>query len=200
MIDISKTVEPKSDQLNADDLDAGPREIIITKVTGDADPQQPISVHFEGDNGRPYKPCKSMRRVLMAAWGKNGEAYIGRSLTLYRDPKVKFGGIEVGGIRVSHMSDIDQPEMTVLLTKSKAVRRPYTVKRLETAPSDPEAAIAAMVRARDVATEGKVAFLKWYNTAEGRAMREFFNGNEADMAELAAICAEADAEAEKEQD
>ena len=32
MIDLSRTVAPKSDQLNADDLIAGPRTIVVTAV------------------------------------------------------------------------------------------------------------------------------------------------------------------------
>jgi hypothetical protein len=31
-------------------------------------------------------------------------------MTLYCDPEVQFGGMKVGGIRISHMSDIDGEE------------------------------------------------------------------------------------------
>ena len=63
MTDLSKTIDPKSDQLNSDDLIAGPITIRITKVSANlSSPEQPISIFFEGDNGKPYKPCKSMRR------------------------------------------------------------------------------------------------------------------------------------------
>ena len=47
MIDISKTVIPKSDQLNADDLIVGPKRIKMTSVkvvSGD----QPILIDYEG--------------------------------------------------------------------------------------------------------------------------------------------------------
>ncbi len=44
MVDLTKTVEPKSDQLNADDLIAGPRTITITRVTASDTPEQPVSV------------------------------------------------------------------------------------------------------------------------------------------------------------
>ena len=54
-------------------------------------------------------------------------------MTLYRDEKVKFGGAEVGGIRISHMSAIDKP-VTVALTVTKSVRRPYQVKPLRDEP------------------------------------------------------------------
>jgi len=129
MIDLSLTIAPKSDQLNADDLIAGPRTIRITSIHGSDDPDQPVAIHFEGDNKKPYKPCKSMRRVLVNAWGADGTAYVGRSLTLYRDEGVQFGGIKVGGIRISHMSHIER-EVTMALTATRAKRTPYTVRPL----------------------------------------------------------------------
>jgi len=129
-MDLGATIEPKSDQLNSDDLIAGPRTIKITKVAGGDTKEQPVSIYFEGDNGKPYKACKSMRRVLVQIWGRDGASYIGRSLTLYRDPDVKFGGIAVGGIRISHMSHLEK-EITLVLTASKASRKPFSVKPLK---------------------------------------------------------------------
>lgn len=125
MVDLSSTIKPKSDQLNADDLIAGPLEIIITDVTSRAG-DQPIAISFEGDGGKPYLPCKSMRRVLVQVWGNDGKSFIGKSLTLIRDPKVTWGGAEVGGIRISHMSDI-KDKIVLSLTANKSSRKPYTV-------------------------------------------------------------------------
>jgi hypothetical protein len=127
--DLSQTIAPKSDQLNADDLIGGPRTITVTKVSQMREPDQPIAVYFEGDGGKPYKPGKSMRRVLVRVWGKDGAAYAGRRMTLYRDDTVMFGGVAVGGIRISHMSDIDQA-VTIPLTVTRASRKPFTVKPL----------------------------------------------------------------------
>ncbi len=132
MKDITKTVIPNSSQLNSDDLLAGPKTIAITDIklkSGD----QPVAVHYEGDDGKPYLPCKSMRRVLVHAWGKNGEDYAGRKLTLYNDPSVRWAGTEYGGIRISHMSDIEK-QFTMMLTQSRGKRSPFTVKPLITAP------------------------------------------------------------------
>lgn len=141
MTDLSLTVAPKSDQLNADDLIAGPRTVRITAVKANPDSaEQPISIFFDGDNGRPYRPCKSMRRVMIAVWGPDGGAYPGRAMTLYRDPGVTFGGMQVGGIRISHMSEIDKP-MTMALTATRANRKPFTVQPLKV--DDPAAATAA---------------------------------------------------------
>lgn len=137
MMDMSSTIAPKSDQLNSDDLIAGPRTITITKVSAiPSSSEQPIAVNFDGDDGKPYKPCKSMRRVMVQVWGRDGAAYVGRSMTIYRDPAVTWGGMAVGGIRISHMSDINDP-VTMALTASKQSRKPYTVKPLIAAPAKP---------------------------------------------------------------
>lgn len=129
MTDLHATVIPKSDQLNYDNIPNGQTLTIkITKVSGKSG-DQPICINYENDNGKPYYPCKSMRRVLIHNWGGNGAEYVGRSLTLYGDPTVKFGGLEVGGIRISHMSHIHK-EVTLALTATKASRKPFTVKPL----------------------------------------------------------------------
>lgn len=127
--DMSAAIKPKSDQLNADDLIAGPMTIRITDVRINAGSEQPVSIHFEGDNGKPWKSCKSMNRLLVSAWGADASKYKGRSLTLYRDPTVKWGGMEVGGIRVSHMSDISA-DHRVALTATKGKRVSTVVKPL----------------------------------------------------------------------
>lgn len=195
MTDLSRTIAPKSDQMNADDLISGPKTITVKAVSGNQDPQQPISINYEGDEGKPYKPCKSMRRVMVAAWGGNGHDYVGRSMTLYCDPAVKFGGIEVGGIRISHMTHIDR-DLTLALTASKSVRRPFHVKRLEAPAStkpDPEAIVRAIQKATDAAQKGTVAFKEWYASEEGRASRPLFKDDAGEVAKLKVLCTEADA-------
>ena len=131
MDDMKSTIIPKSDQLNADDLISGPMTITITSVTIRPGGEQPISIAFDGDQGKPYKPCKSMCRVMVTAWGPDSKKYAGRSMTLYRDAAVKWGGMEVGGIRVSHMSNIESA-LTMALTVTRANKRPFTVKPLTT--------------------------------------------------------------------
>lgn len=129
-MNLAETIIPKSDQLNADDLITGTLTVKVTAIKGSNEPQQPVSIHYEGDNGKPYKPCKSMRRVLVSAWGANGADYVGRYMTLYRDDTVSFGGIQVGGIRISRLSHIEK-DLTLALTVSRSSRKPYLVKRLE---------------------------------------------------------------------
>ena len=136
-MDLSHTIVPKSNQLNADDLLAGDITITVTDISASDSPDQPVSIHYSDDNGRPYKPCKSMRRVLIQAWGANGKDWIGKSMTLYRDPAVKFGGSEVGGIRISHLSDIER-DMSFMLTVTRAKRQAYSVKRLVTEKPKPD--------------------------------------------------------------
>ena len=149
MGDMSQVIIPKSDQLNADDLIAGPKTITVTAVTIRGGQEQPIAISFEGDNGKPYKACKSMCRIMVMAWGADSKQYVGRSMTLYRDPSVKWGGMDVGGIRISHMSDIDAA-FTTSLTVTKASRKPFTVKPLaKTAP--PKRDDAAFVTPEQIA-------------------------------------------------
>lgn len=131
MNDLRTTIIAKSDQLNADDLIGRTMTIKITGVSLKVE-EQPVSISFEGDNGKPFKPGKSMRRVLVHAWGPDGSQYVGRSLTLYRDDKVQFGGLAVGGIRISHMSDI-KASMTMALTVTRANKKPFTVQPLKIA-------------------------------------------------------------------
>jgi hypothetical protein len=135
--DMLETIVPKSDQINADDLIGGRSlTITVTKVDIKMD-EQPVTIHFEGDGGKPYRPGKSMRRVLVNVWGPDANAYVGRSMTLYRDDKVVFGGVAVGGLRISHMSHMDH-EVTMALTATRAIRKPFVVKPL--AKTRPETA------------------------------------------------------------
>jgi hypothetical protein len=129
-LNFSDTIKPKSDQLNADDLLVGPITVTVTGVKrGNA--EQPVSIQL--NNGfQPFKPCKSMRRVLIAAWGDNGHDWIGKSMTLYCDPKVKYGGVAVGGIRISHLSDI-RGEQAYSLTVTRGKREPFIVHPLKAA-------------------------------------------------------------------
>ena len=122
--DLSDTIVPRSDQLNADDLLAGPRAYTVAGVSrGEAD--QPITIALEGE-GRAYKPCKSMRRVLLALWGADGRAWVGRRLELYTDPDVQWGGKKVGGLRIRSLSHLDRPA-TIALTVKRGQRVPYRV-------------------------------------------------------------------------
>jgi uncharacterized protein YqfB (UPF0267 family) len=128
-MDLSKTIIPKSDQLNADDLIAGSKTIKIRDIKAGADETQPVCIFFYGDNNKPFKPCKSVRRILVQLWGADGLKYIGRRLTIFRDDSVKWAGVEIGGIRISHASHIESATR-VLVTTAKNKRTPMTIEAL----------------------------------------------------------------------
>jgi len=133
MTDLSLTLDAKVDQLTADELLGGPRTITVTRVSGNDDPAQPISISFEGDNGKPFKPCLTMRRLLVGVWGPDGSKYIGRSMIVYRDPEVQFGGIKTGGVRISHVDGLTEKK-TLNLTKTRGKKAPIVVQPLLGAP------------------------------------------------------------------
>jgi hypothetical protein len=70
-----------------------------------------------------------MRRVLIAAWGDKGKEWVGQRMTLYGDSEVKFGGVAVGGIRISHVSGIAE-RLTLKLTTTRSKRADYIVEPL----------------------------------------------------------------------
>jgi hypothetical protein len=71
-----------------------------------------------------------VRRIIVGVWGKDASKYVGRSMTLYRDPTVAFGGMQVGGIRVSHMSHIDEREnRRAQVTRGR--KAPFKIKPLK---------------------------------------------------------------------
>lgn len=189
-MDLNSTIIPKSDQLNSDDLISGPRTITITRVAASPDsPEQPVSIYFEGDGGKPFKPCKSMRRVLVAAWGPDASTFVGRSMTLYRDPKVRFGGLEVGGTRISHMTHIER-DMVLALTETRAKRTPFQVRKLvePQKPAAPAADPTIVGQAKTAAKAGTEAFRAWWkdNAAHRPALSPM-------LPELQELCRQGDA-------
>lgn len=138
MLDMTESIAPKSDQMNSDDLLSGPRTFTIAEVREASSDEQPVDVVLaEFPKGRPFKPSKSMRRVMVQAWGVDASAYVGKRLTLFRDPTVKWGGQDVGGIRISAMSHIDKP-MVLALTVTRGKKAAYKVAVLaEDAPTSP---------------------------------------------------------------
>ena len=158
--DISDTILAKSDQLNADDLISAPRRIKITKVSkGDA--ENPVIVNYEGDTGRPFKPCKTVRRILAAAWGVDSSAWEGQEALLYRDPTVVYAGKEWGGIRVKALSNIPK-KMIISLAKTRGKKVEHVIDILEPAklPAWPDDKLSGM------ATQFESAILSGERTPE----------------------------------
>lgn len=128
-MDITSSLAPRSDQLNADDLIGGPITVTIKEVTpGKA--EQPFDFQLIEYPGRAYRPSLGMRRVIAHVWGGEASEYAGRKLTLYRDPDVTFGKDRTGGIRISHMSNISEP-VSLPVTVSRGRRVNFTVQPLK---------------------------------------------------------------------
>ena len=129
---LRDTIIPKSDQINYDDVMTEPLTVRVTGLAAGS-AEQPVIVKVAnaqtGETMRDYKPCKSMRRVLIAAWGDKGKDWIGKRMTLYGDAEVKFGGVSVGGIRISHVSGISEP-LKLKLTTTRSKRAEYVVEPL----------------------------------------------------------------------
>lgn len=159
-MDLSQTLEPNSQQVNADDLTAAPRTVSITDVTAGTS-EQPVFIHLAEFPGRTYRPGKSMRRVLVQIWGAEASNYIGRKLRIYNDQTIRFGKDVTGGIRISHASHIDGP-VTVNLTVTRGRRAPFEVEPLPDAPVDPSKVDAALTAITNATTTSKLDEIDTY--------------------------------------
>lgn len=146
-MDLTDSIAPTSDQLDAVDLLSGPRTFTIERVSK-GNVEQPVNIHLAGFP-RVWRPGKSMRRVLVACWGADASAYVGRRVELFCDPDVRFGGQAVGGTRISALSHIDKPRQVPLLV-SRGKSAIFVVKPL--ADDDP-----AVARLLDLRREWKTA-------------------------------------------
>jgi len=182
---LSDTIVPKSDQTNADDLLAGPMTITVTEVRRGTE-DQPVVIHYDGDGGRPFKPCKSVRKVLIFAWGEDGRQWIGRSMTIYNKMDVRFGGMQVGGIRVSHLSHI-KADIQLSLTATKGKKESVIIKCLDV--TDQLAPIRAQLEA--AARDGMAALRKAWG-AITEVQRKSIGGKAGCPANLKAIAEAAD--------
>ena len=186
--DLRPTIVPKSDQLNSEQLLGGPMTITVTDVRSGSGEDQPVSIHYANDAGRPFKPCKTMRKVLILAWGHDARGWIGKSMTLFNEPSVKFGGMEVGGIRISHMSDIPK-KINVQLTATKGKKAPHEIHPLQVGPSLAEV-LQAIKSASNKATMDAAKKLAATLTDDGDIERAM-DAYKARVAELRAAAAPA---------
>lgn len=127
-LDVSATLAPNSEQLDAVDLLGGERTFVIERATV-TNAEQPVNLYLAGFP-RPWRPGKSMRRVLAYCWGNHASEWIGRSVTLFCDPDVSFGREKVGGTRIKALSHIDGPKKVPLLV-SQGRSAMYTVQPLK---------------------------------------------------------------------
>ena len=125
--DLSGTIKAKSDQLNADDLIAGPITIQVECITRVNDPKQPINIYYYGCENKPFKPCLTVRRILIALWGKDGSQWTDRLMNLYVDATVSFGSQKnIGGIRVNAVSHINSAA-TISLTVRRGMKQHFVI-------------------------------------------------------------------------
>ncbi|HET7327162.1 MAG TPA: hypothetical protein VFJ14_07720 [Nocardioidaceae bacterium] len=176
-MDLSQTILAKSDQLNADDLMSGPRTFTVKEVRrGDA--EQPVSIVLaEFPANRPFKPSKTVVRLLAYAWGKETDDWpTNPRMTLYRDEKVKWAGQEIGGIRVSHLSHIDK-QIKVALAESKGKKTLHVIDPLrDDSPSSPAvsadtlAELTAMFERKGIPEDKRLAGVNHYTKGKATAL------------------------------
>ena len=187
---FAESLMAKSDQINAADLMGGPITIKIAGLKVKNSEVQKWTMRLDG-NDKFYRPCLGMRRLIAEVWG-GPKNYAGGSMTLFREGDTVYGGKEVGGIRISHMTGIDAPvEITVPIRRG--VMRTYVVKPLKVAAPTPPPTTApdnARDLARAAANGGRAAFATWWNSDVGKTCRDAAQGI---MPELSAAVALADA-------
>lgn len=194
-LDVTRAIQPKSDQLNADSLITGPRTIRIRDVTVNPDAEQPIWIYFDGDDGKPWKPCKTAARCLASIWGANAAQWIGLHCKIYNDPTVTWAGAAVGGIRVSHMEGLDKPRQ-LQLTKTRGKKGTVTIQPLilGDAPQEPQDE-TSLEDARAAAKKGRDEFLKWWGDNKDKQAQV-----KSIMDELKDLAAQADAAKDVDED
>lgn len=152
------TAEPRSDQWNADDFVGGPRAFTIAGVKVGA-AEQKYDIELVEGEGRVWRPPLTVLRLLIAAWGDEASAWAGKRVRLYRDPSIRFGADQVGGIRVSHMSHLpgDRP-LKVMLTETRGRRKAHSVEPL---PDEPTATTGPTTEQVDTCTDVDVLSAMW---------------------------------------
>ena len=134
-MDISDTLIPNSDQLDAEDLAAsGPRIFTIERVSK-GNPEQPVQVYL-AEFPRPWRPGRNMRRVLAHCLGKDSSKWIGVRVELYCDPDVMFGKEKVGGTRIRALSHINGTVHAPIIV-GRGKRGTWPVKPLQATATEP---------------------------------------------------------------
>ena len=80
-------------------------------------------------------------------------------MTLYCDPDIKFGGVKVGGIRISHLSNIER-DMAVSLNVTKGKRGEFIIKKLADIRSISEMKALLSEAAKDEVSDLQTGWIK----------------------------------------
>lgn len=195
MTDITDTLAPTSDQLDAIDLHhSGPRTFTVERVVVNKS-DQPVNIHL-AEFPRVWRPGKNMRRVLADCWGVDSATWAGGRVTLYADMAVKFGNETPGGTRISHISGIDSVrKVPIILTRGKTALYPVKplVEATPAAPPAPVAHLAAVEAAFTAAGIDQGRWLTYAATVLGRTVTAPTDLTEDDAhAVVAALQAELD--------
>lgn len=139
MTDISHTLIAKSDQLNAVDIIGTEKLLTIISVDVKQSGEQPVVIHYEGENKRPWKPALTARRILAALWGSESSNWIGHTVAVHCDPTVVYAGEEVGGIRPHAATGIDSERVIKLKERRGPKPKTFTIQplRMETTQAKP---------------------------------------------------------------
>ena len=124
-MDISSTLAANSQQQNYDEYLTGPKTVTVAE-TKPGNKEQPLEIHLVEFPGKPFKPALTVRRLLAKAWGEETRPWVGRRMTIYGDPEVRYGGKAVGGLRVSHVSEISEP-VEAYLTETRGKKKLHTL-------------------------------------------------------------------------
>lgn len=154
-VDIRAATKPKSDQLNYETFLTGPQTFTVSKVTpGDRD--HPVFIHMNECPATPYKPSKGMLKCIAQpdGWGDKSSQWVGKSITLYGDPTVIYGGVEVGGIKVAALSDINGDYET-LISARRGVRKPHLIKKIVIQMYDEQKFVANLPAWLKLISDGK---------------------------------------------
>lgn len=132
--DISETLAPKSEQLDAIELRGlPPQTYTVERVEVKKGAEQPVKVFLRG-LPRPWRPGVTMRRVLADCWGHKSAAWADRQVQLYCDEDVTYGKDRPGGIRILALSHIDKARDVVTLL-SQGRTGTYHVEPLTDVPA-----------------------------------------------------------------
>lgn len=133
----------KSDRLNAADIMSAPRRIKITGTREVKSKDCLMDIYYEGGDGKPWKPCKTVIRTLSAAWGDHTGDWVDKEALLYYEPSAVYAGQEVGGIRVKALSHLSKAPMNVTVYEKRGKPTKYVITLLEPVqlPDYPQSAI-----------------------------------------------------------
>lgn len=128
-MNISDTLAPNSTRVNADDLITRPVVVTIQAVRRTEDAKAPLAIDLAEFPGRAWMPPVTVRRILAAVWGDETDVWIGRRVRLFNDERVAYGGKQTGGVRISHMSHMDEVK-NLMLTATRGKKQSHRIEPL----------------------------------------------------------------------